>query len=107
MEPIFNDSYALTKDELNKYIDDPWWIKMRYCAFATCWIVCLVALGISLYIAADALQHDTCNTPLTNNNGTSVPAALTISTTSMPLADVTASTPPTSIVFALLSQPTA
>uniref|UniRef100_A0A182P819 Solute carrier family 3 member 2 N-terminal domain-containing protein n=1 Tax=Anopheles epiroticus TaxID=199890 RepID=A0A182P819_9DIPT len=105
------DSYALTKDELNKYIDDPWWIKMRYGCFATCWIVCLIALGISLYIAADALQHDTCGTPLTNN-GTVSPAVLSlpgssiVSSSPSPLADVPAgSTPPSSIVLTLLGQP--
>uniref|UniRef100_A0A182XHL6 Solute carrier family 3 member 2 N-terminal domain-containing protein n=1 Tax=Anopheles quadriannulatus TaxID=34691 RepID=A0A182XHL6_ANOQN len=102
------DSYALTKDELNKYIDDPWWIKMRYCCFATCWIVCLIALAISLYIAADALQHDVCLTPLTNNGTSLGPADLSISiTNAIPLvADGAVSTPPSSIVFTLLNQPT-
>ncbi|XP_040159106.1 uncharacterized protein LOC120897938 isoform X2 [Anopheles arabiensis] len=105
--PCFHDSYALTKDELNKYIDDPWWIKMRYCCFATCWIVCLIALAISLYIAADALQHDVCLTPLTNNGTSLGPADLSISTNAIPLvADGAVSTPPSSIVFTLLNQPT-
>ncbi|XP_050071400.1 uncharacterized protein LOC126559307 [Anopheles maculipalpis] len=110
------DSYALTKDELNKYIDDPWWIKMRYGCFATCWIVCLIALVVSLYIAADALQHDHCGATLVNN-GTSTPASLIsdssssssssgiISTTTNPFANTEPSTPP-SIVFALLNQQT-
>ncbi|XP_049285299.1 uncharacterized protein LOC125764762 [Anopheles funestus] len=106
------DSYALTKDELNKYIDDPWWIKMRYGCFATCWIVCLIALAISLYIAADALQHDLCGASLTNNS-TSAPTAelspdssSSISTTTNPFANVEPSGTPPSIVFALLNQPT-
>uniref|UniRef100_A0A182M2H4 Solute carrier family 3 member 2 N-terminal domain-containing protein n=1 Tax=Anopheles culicifacies TaxID=139723 RepID=A0A182M2H4_9DIPT len=100
------DSYALTKDELNKYIDDPWWIKMRYGCFATCWIVCLIALGISLYIAADALQHDHCGDTFTGN-GTSLPSILApVDSASMnPFSNVEPSTPP-SIVFALLNQPT-
>ncbi|XP_035894745.1 uncharacterized protein LOC118504418 [Anopheles stephensi] len=103
------DSYALTKDELNKYIDDPWWIKMRYGCFATCWIVCLIALGVSLYIAADALQHDHCGASLVNN-GTSTPTTTpipgsSINSTTNPFANTEPSTPP-SIVFALLNQPT-
>ncbi|XP_053659901.1 uncharacterized protein LOC128708946 [Anopheles marshallii] len=99
------DSYALTKDELNKYIDDPWWIKMRYGCFATCWIVCLIALGISLYIAVDALQHDLCGASLTNN-GTAAPTTPSPdSTTTNPFANVEPSTT-ASIVFALLNQPT-
>uniref|UniRef100_A0A182VYR4 Solute carrier family 3 member 2 N-terminal domain-containing protein n=1 Tax=Anopheles minimus TaxID=112268 RepID=A0A182VYR4_9DIPT len=99
------DSYALTKDELNKYIEDPWWIKMRYGCFATCWIVCLIALGISLYIAADALQHDHCGATLTGN-GTAAPATLIIpDTATNPFTNVEPSTPPT-IVFALLNPPT-
>lgn len=102
------DSFALTKDELNKYIDDPWWIKMRYGCFATCWIVCLIALAVSLYIAADALQHDHCGASLTNN-GTSTPTSLipgsSINSTTNPFANTEPSTPP-SIVFALLNQPT-
>lgn len=103
------DSYALTKDELNKYIDDPWWIKMRYGCFATCWIVCLIALAVSLYIAADALQHDHCGATVANN-GTSTPTTLDAGssiagTTTNPFANTEPSTPP-SIVFALLNQPT-
>lgn len=105
------DSHALTKDELNKFIDDPWWIKMRYTCFATCWIVCLIALAISLYIAADALQHDHCGA-LGHSNGTivpgaSVPPSTLSSTVNPPLTDgVVAVTPPPTIVFSLLSQQT-
>lgn len=99
------DSYALTKDELNKYIDDPWWIKMRYGCFSLCWIVCLIALAISLCIAADALRNDHCGgVPLANN--------ATIQTTPAPIAvdgplsspvDPTLNTP-ISVVFAVLTQ---
>ncbi|XP_052889615.1 uncharacterized protein LOC128297938 [Anopheles moucheti] len=99
------DSYALTKDELNKYIDDPWWVKMRYGCFATCWIVCLIALGISLYIAADALRHDVCGASLANNATVAPTTTSPDSPTTNPFANVEPSTPAT-IVFALLNQPT-
>uniref|UniRef100_A0A182Q134 Solute carrier family 3 member 2 N-terminal domain-containing protein n=1 Tax=Anopheles farauti TaxID=69004 RepID=A0A182Q134_9DIPT len=107
------DSHALTKDELNKFIDDPWWIKMRYGCFATCWILCLVALAISLYIATDALQHDHCGAPGTNGSTVLPPTDLPLSPVSListanPLTGgVDASvTPPAPAVFALLSQQT-
>uniref|UniRef100_A0A182IMS9 Solute carrier family 3 member 2 N-terminal domain-containing protein n=1 Tax=Anopheles atroparvus TaxID=41427 RepID=A0A182IMS9_ANOAO len=58
----------MTKAELNKYIDDPWWINLRYRCSAFCWFVCLLALAISLFIAADALQHDPCGLMAETNN---------------------------------------
>lgn len=97
------DSHALTKDELNKYIDDPWWIKMRYGCFATCWIVCLLALAVSLYIAADALRNDPCGAPITNgdtNRSTQTTATPFVSGVALNDAPST----PTSVVFALLTQ---
>uniref|UniRef100_A0AAG5CVW1 Solute carrier family 3 member 2 N-terminal domain-containing protein n=1 Tax=Anopheles atroparvus TaxID=41427 RepID=A0AAG5CVW1_ANOAO len=104
------DSYALTKDELNKFIGDPWWIKMRYGCFAICWIVCLIALAISLYIAADALQHDHCGViPATDNdvNHTQTPLPATVSeATEGALSIVGSATAPSSVVFALLTQQT-
>uniref|UniRef100_A0A182N732 Solute carrier family 3 member 2 N-terminal domain-containing protein n=1 Tax=Anopheles dirus TaxID=7168 RepID=A0A182N732_9DIPT len=108
------DSYALTKDELNKFIDDPWWIKMRYGCFATCWIVCLIALAVSLYIAADALQHGQCGALVGTVNGT-LPAVtdlppdpVSLIATAKPLTGGvdTSVTPPSPIVFAVLSQQT-
>ncbi|XP_058059786.1 uncharacterized protein LOC131210542 [Anopheles bellator] len=100
------DSCALTKAELNKYIDDPWWIKMRYGCFAFCWIVCLVALAISLYIAADALQHDICGTAQVSNATTQM-STTPASSSGVPGVSAnppTAGESPPSVVFALLSQ---
>uniref|UniRef100_A0A2M4AFB4 Putative alpha amylase catalytic domain family found in maltase n=1 Tax=Anopheles triannulatus TaxID=58253 RepID=A0A2M4AFB4_9DIPT len=100
------DSFALTKAELNKYIDDPWWIRMRYGCFVTCWIVCLVALAISLYIAGDAAQHGICVTRETvTNASTPVAAAVNIlpPVSSSTGAAATNGDQPSSIVFALLS----
>lgn len=96
------DSCALTKDELNKYIDDPWWIKMRYGCFAFCWIVCLIALAISLYIAADALQHDHCGTNGAVNNTQTT--SFISETAGSPLDIVSSTTTTTSLVFPLLTQ---
>ncbi|XP_058128848.1 uncharacterized protein LOC131288045 [Anopheles ziemanni] len=96
------DSCALTKDELNKYIDDPWWIKMRYGCFAFCWIVCLIALVISLYIAADALQHDHCGANEAHNH-TQTTSFISEATGS--LLDIESSaTTTTTLVFPLLTQ---
>lgn len=99
------DSYALTKDELNKYITDPWWVRMRYGCFATCWIICLVALAISLYIAVDAMLHDHCG--VSHGNDTLAQTTLLpSSTSSIPsnLPGVDTSTPLPTIVFTLLNQ---
>ncbi|XP_050085207.1 uncharacterized protein LOC126571036 [Anopheles aquasalis] len=95
------DSFALTKAELNKYIDDPWWIRMRYGCFVTCWIVCLVALAISLYIAGDAVQHGICVTRETVTNASTPVAAVNI----LPVSSTgdTSGDQPSSIVFALLN----
>lgn len=100
------DSCALTKDELNKYIDDPWWIKMRYGCFAFCWIVCLIALAISLYIAADALQHDHCGTePITDGKINQTQTTSFVSEATGNLLDIVSSTTTTtSLVFPLLTQ---
>ncbi|KFB38279.1 AGAP000586-PA-like protein [Anopheles sinensis] len=101
-----SDSCALTKDELNKYIDDPWWIKMRYGSFAFCWIVCLIALAISLYIAADALQHDHCGTePITDGEINHTQTTSFVSEATGNLLDIViTATTTTSLVFPLLTQ---
>ncbi|XP_058129305.1 uncharacterized protein LOC131284886 [Anopheles ziemanni] len=100
------DSCALTKDELNKYIDDPWWIKMRYGCFAFCWVVCLIALVISLYIAADALQHDQCGTePIINGEINHTQTTSFVSEATGSLLDIESSaTTTTTLVFPLLTQ---
>lgn len=76
---------------------------MRYGCFVTCWIVCLVALAISLYIAGDAVQHGICVTRETvTNASTPVAAAVNILPVSSTGADASGDQP-SSIVFALLS----
>uniref|UniRef100_A0A2M4CQL8 Putative alpha amylase catalytic domain family found in maltase n=1 Tax=Anopheles darlingi TaxID=43151 RepID=A0A2M4CQL8_ANODA len=99
------DSFALTKAELNKYIDDPWWVRMRYGCFVTCWIVCLVALAISLYIAGDAVQHGYCITRETVTNASTTPVAAVniLPVSSSTGAGAGGDQPSSSIVFALLS----
>lgn len=86
------DSYALTKEELNKYIDDPYWNRVRYICFSLYWLLCIVALLCSCYLAAEALDSGLCSAIIESNgssmldNGTfdggssTLPPATTIST---------------------------
>lgn len=56
-----HDSYALSKAELSKFIDDPFWTRVRYICFSFYWLVCLVALILSCSIAVNALQSGFCD----------------------------------------------
>lgn len=74
------DSYALTKEELTKYIQDPFWNRVRYISFSLYWILCLIALLTSFYIALGALDGGFCDGDIpgnsgypTLNNGTAIP----------------------------------
>lgn len=96
------DSCALSKDELNKYIDDPWWIKMRYGCCVFYWTVCLIALTISLYIAADALQHDHCGANGAANQTQTTSFISEATGSPLDIGSTTATT--TTLVFPLLTQ---
>lgn len=65
------DSYALTKEELNKYIEDPFWNRVRYICFSLYWLICIVALICSCYLAAEALDSGLCEV-ITESNGSSM-----------------------------------
>lgn len=74
------DSYALTTEELTKYIQDPFWNRVRFITFSLYWTFCLIALLASFYIAMGALDGGFCDVDIpgssgypTLNNGTSMP----------------------------------
>lgn len=102
------DSYALTKEELNKYIEDPFWNRVRYICFSLYWLLCIVALFTSCYLAAEALESGLCDLAFEGNdssmldNGTfngassTLPPATSIST---------AGADNSGVVLRMLSQP--
>lgn len=101
-------SYALTKAELSSYIDDPFWIRVRYICFSLYWLLCLVALFISCYIAVSALESGLCTGgPTLNGDGNSSLGSTTvitpIQTTEATL--VSATDDGSGVIFRLLSQP--
>lgn len=100
------DSYALTKDELAKYIEDPFWNRVRYICFSLYWVLCLVALFCSCYLAAEALESGLCEIPLEGNDtamlndgSSTIPPALISTTPAVAAADNSG------VVFRLLNQP--
>ncbi|XP_055524507.1 uncharacterized protein LOC129718110 [Wyeomyia smithii] len=96
------DTYALTKDELAKFIDDPFWNRVRQICFFLYWLICLVALAISCYIAASALEAGFCET--TNNGAFSENMTTVVNTVAADSATQTA-TGDIGIILRLLSQP--
>lgn len=93
-------SYALTKAELTSYIDDPFWIRVRYICFSLYWMFCLVALVTSCYIAVSALESGTCTAPLNGDTNNSL-----IPPTIAPTDPIISATDDGStIIFRLLSQ---
>lgn len=66
--------YALTKDQLDRYRNDPFWVKMRYICFCGYWLVCLVALLVSCYIAVVALENGICDHVISGENSSAAPA---------------------------------
>lgn len=101
-------SYALTKAELSSYIDDPFWIRVRYICFSLYWLLCLVALFISCYIAVSALESGLCTGgPTLNGDGNSSLGSTTVitpdQTTEATL--VSATDDGSGVIFRLLSQP--
>uniref|UniRef100_A0A8D8GPF9 (northern house mosquito) hypothetical protein n=1 Tax=Culex pipiens TaxID=7175 RepID=A0A8D8GPF9_CULPI len=103
-------SYALTKAELSSYIDDPFWIRVRYVCFSLYWLLCLVALFISCYIAVSALESGLCGReggPTLNGDGNSSLGSTTVitpvQTTEATL--VSATDDGSGVIFRLLSQP--
>lgn len=104
------DSYALTKAELTFYIDDPFWIRVRYICFSLYWLLCIVALFISCYIAVSALESGLCSTagPSALNDGNNSLVSSTVSpldqtATESTIESVTAES--SGVVFRLLTQP--
>uniref|UniRef100_A0A336M6J3 alpha-glucosidase n=1 Tax=Culicoides sonorensis TaxID=179676 RepID=A0A336M6J3_CULSO len=45
---------GMSKEELMKYVNDPFWIKLRWFLFILFWLVWLGMLGAALYIIVDA-----------------------------------------------------
>ncbi|XP_055599541.1 uncharacterized protein LOC129748810 [Uranotaenia lowii] len=68
------DSYALTKEELNKFINDPCWIRIRYVCMSIYWVVCLSALFISCFMAFTALENGFCDAAMNKSSSSSVAA---------------------------------
>lgn len=104
----FSGSYALTKAELSSYIDDPFWIRVRYICFSLYWLLCLVALFISCYIAVSALESGLCTGgPSLNGDSNSSLGSTTVitpdQTTEATL--VSATDDGSGVIFRLLSQP--
>lgn len=96
-------SYALTKAELTSYIDDPFWIRVRYICFSLYWMFCLVALVTSCYIAVSALESGTCTAPLNGDtNNSLVPPTVAPLQTTDPV--VSATDDGSAVIFRLLSQ---
>lgn len=100
------DSYALTKEQLAKYIEDPFWNRVRYICFSLYWILCLVALLTSCYLAFEALESGICEIDGTVNgstivtNGTSTIISIPTITTSTGGADDASG-----VVLRMISQP--
>lgn len=105
------DSYALTKEELAKYIEDPFWTRVRYICFSLYWLLCLVALLASCYLAVEALESGFCDVDIAgvngssmlNANGTALPPT-TIVPVSMAAGPI-ASADDSGVVLRMLSQP--
>lgn len=115
------DSYALTKAELAKYIDDPFWNRVRYICFSVYWMACLVALLISCYLAFSALENGFCNNaggPINGDNtslidsvtsattaGSQGGTATTMTTDAIMTTMTTAAADNTGVIFRMLNQP--
>lgn len=99
-------SYALTKAELSSYIDDPFWIRVRYICFSLYWLLCLVALFFSCYIAMSALESGVCTGPALNVDSNASIVSTTTTTTDLTTAPIVSATADNSgVIFRLLNQP--
>ncbi|XP_039452177.1 uncharacterized protein LOC120431087 [Culex pipiens pallens] len=99
-------SYALTKAELSSYIDDPFWIRVRYVCFSLYWLLCLVALFISCYIAVSALESGLCGPTLNGDGNSSLGSTTVITPVQTTEATLVSATDDGSgVIFRLLSQP--
>lgn len=98
------ESYALTKEELAKYIEDPFWNRVRYVCFSLYWILCLVALLTSCYIAFEALESGICDIEGTVNGSTIVTNG-TSTIISVPTLASTAGTEDGGVLLRMMSQP--
>ncbi|XP_053682015.1 uncharacterized protein LOC128732720 [Sabethes cyaneus] len=96
------DSCALTKEELTKYIDDPFWSRVRQICFSLYWLLCLVALAISCYIAVSALDSRFCET---TNNGTFSGNVTTVGDMAASNSATAAATEDIGVIFRMLGQP--
>lgn len=101
------DSNALTKDEVDKYVDDPYWVRVRNICFSIYWLLCLVALVISCYIAFSALETGYCNKAINGDSASltenATVAGLHSSTTVVPSTTISAADK-SGIVFHILSE---
>lgn len=98
------DSNALTKAELDKYINDPNWIQYRRICAMLYWFLWLVALFYGIFLVMEASNSGLCEVTFENNgsamlyNGSStVPPATAFGT--VPGADSSG------VVLRMLNQP--
>lgn len=99
------DSYALTKEELAKYMEDPFWTRVRCICFSLYWLLCVVALCCSCYLAAEALDAGICDVVI-DGNGSSLLDNGTLPT--LPPATLpinTAAADNSGVVLRMLNQP--
>lgn len=99
------DSYALTKEELAKYIEDPFWNRVRYICFSLYWILCLVALLTSCYLAFEALESGICDVD-SAGNGSAIVTNGTATIITIPTAATTGvAADGADVVLRMMSQP--
>lgn len=100
-------SYALTKAELSSYIDDPFWIRVRCICFSLYWLLCIVALITSCYIAVSALEGGLCTgEPSTlNGDGNNSLVSTIASTARLDQTTQSATADGSGVIFRLLNQP--
>uniref|UniRef100_A0A1Q3F270 Putative alpha amylase catalytic domain family found in maltase n=1 Tax=Culex tarsalis TaxID=7177 RepID=A0A1Q3F270_CULTA len=103
-------SYALTKAELSSYIDDPFWVRVRYVCFSLYWLLCLVALFVSCYIAVSALESGRCTagagaSSLNGDGNNSLVSTTTVSTLDQTTETTIGSADGSGVIFRLLNRP--
>ncbi|XP_058457772.1 uncharacterized protein LOC131434729 [Malaya genurostris] len=99
------NSYALTKDELAKYIDDPFWSRVRQICFSLYWLLCLVALAISCYISVSASSNKFCDAISNGSQTDDLTSSSSVMTISASM-EIGCNTENANIMFPLLSQST-
>lgn len=99
------ETYALTRDELAKYIQDPYWKRVRRICFSLYWIFCLIALLSSFYIAVEAIEGGFCDVDHVGNGYPVLNNATTVPPTTNGSAAITTSDND-SVILRIMDQPT-